>query len=175
MESIFRDEILQALWLALSRFEENAEFVGLIPQVGTNMVYSRPRVESLGEVVGLSGRVIQSLGRPKVCGEVVYGGSTHLGSAVLEAQRLDPRLRAAVNIRGLECIAEALREMGLEVVALPPVQSEGCPVTDHLREAGDVRDAYYHPGAFAVEPTTTIFAESPSRLLDILEGLSERV
>ena len=54
MESTFRDEILHALWLALSRFEENAEFVDLIPQVGTNMVYSRPRVESLGEVAGLS-------------------------------------------------------------------------------------------------------------------------
>jgi predicted fused transcriptional regulator/phosphomethylpyrimidine kinase len=175
MESLRRDEILQALRLAFSWFEEHAEFVDLIPQVGTNMVYARPGAGGLSEVAGLSGRVIQSMGRPRVCGEVVYGGSTHLGSAVLEAQRLDPRLRAAVNIRGRERIAEVLREMGLEVVTLPPVRSDGCPVTDHLREAGEARDAYYHPGAFAVEPTTTILAESPGRLLDILEGLSGRV
>lgn len=175
MESLRRDEILQALRLAFSRFEEHAEFADLIPQVGTNMVYARPGARSLDEVAGLSGRVIQSMGRPKVCGEIVYGGSTHLGSAVLEAHRLDPKLRSAVNIRGRERIAEALREMGLVVVILPQVRSEGCPVTDHLREAGEARDAYYHPGAFAVEPTTTILAESPGKLLDILEGLSGRV
>ncbi len=175
MESVYEDDILQALKFTLMRLEEHAEFADLIPQVGTNMVYARPGAESLGEVAGLSGRVIRSLDHPRVCGEVVYGGSTHLGSAVLKALVLDPRLRAAVNIRGQDRIAEALREMGLEVVALPPVRSEGCPVTDHLREAGEVRDAYYHPGAFAVEPTTTIFAETPGRLLDILEGLSRRV
>ncbi len=175
MESARQDEILQALRLALSRFEEHAKFADLIPQVGTNMVYARSGARSLDEVAGLSGRVIQSMGHPRVCGEVVYGGSTYLGSAVLEAQRLDPRLRAAVNIMGRERIAEALREMGLEVVTLPPVGSEGCPVADHLREAGEVHDAYYHPGAFAVEPTTTILAESPGRLVDILEGLSRCV
>jgi predicted fused transcriptional regulator/phosphomethylpyrimidine kinase len=170
-----RDEVLEALRLALSRFEEHREFTGLIPEVGTNIVYAREGAESIGDVAGLSGRVIRSMGAPRVCGEVVYGGSTHLGSAILEAHKIDPTLRAAVNVKGQKRIAEALGEMSLDVATLPPVGGEGCPVTDHLRKTGVMHDAFYHPGAFGIEPTTTILAGNPGRLIGILEELSRRV
>ena len=53
------------------------------------MVYSKPYANSFGDVAGLSGRVVVSLGRPKVCGETIYGGSKHLASVILEAVKLD--------------------------------------------------------------------------------------
>lgn len=170
-----RDEVLDALRLALSRFEEHQEFASLIPEVGTNIVYAREGAESIGDVAGLSGRVIRSMDAPRVCGEVVYGGSTHLGSVILEAHKIDPALRAAVNVKGQERIAEALEEMSLDVATLPPVGGEGCPVTDHIRKTGMTHDAFYHPGAFGIEPTTTILADNPGRLIRILEELSRRV
>ena len=45
---------------------------------------------------------------------------------------------------------------------------EGCPVTQYIRSTGKLADAYVHPGDFGVEPTTTIIARHPQRLLEIM-------
>lgn len=171
-----RDEVLDPLREALKALEEREEVSGLIPQVGVNMVYARPCAASVGDVAGLSGRVVVSMGRPKVCGEVVYGGSMHLASVVLAALRLNPAVRAAVNIRGGWDIVEALRTMGLRVLVLPPeATGDACPVTTYIREAVELWDAYAHPGAFGIEPTTTLIGETPGHLLETLIELASRV
>lgn len=170
-----RGEVLEALRVALSEFESHKEFASLIPQVGTNMVYAASDAKGNQDVAGLSGRIILSLGAPRVCGEVIYGGSHHLASVALEASRLDSRLRAAVNIKGRHHIAEALKGMDLKVITLPPISSEGCPAADYLREKGENYDAYYHPGAHGIEPTISILAENPGKLLKILVGLVHSV
>jgi len=171
-----RDEIIDALRRAFAALEDYEEISSLVPQVGTNMVYARLHAASVEEVAGLSGRVIVSLGRPRVCGEVAYGGSRHMASVVLEAMRLNPAARAAANIRGGDDIIEALRDMGLSVSMLPPTASgDGCPVVSHIRKTAELHDAYAHPGAFGIEPTTTLVGETPDHLLRTLVELARRV
>jgi predicted fused transcriptional regulator/phosphomethylpyrimidine kinase len=167
--------ILEALSRSLTRLEAYTEMVDLIPQVGINMVYSKPSAKGVRDVAGLSGRVIESMGAPKVCGEVVFGGSQHLALVVVELVKLEPRLRAAVNIKGRRHVAEALERMGLDVVVLPPARSEGCAVADYINEKRKIHDAYYHPGAFGIEPTTTIVAQNPDTLVETLIELSRLV
>lgn len=124
------------------------------------------------DVVGLNGRVIASKGRPKACGDIEYGGSRFLASVIVEAQRRDPKLRAAVVLRGGDDIAEALSKMGKVVVSLPPEAiGEGCPVARFIFSGGNLADAYSHPGAFGVEPTTTILEETPDKLIETLREL----
>ena len=144
----------------------------IIPEVGLNLVYSKPDPMGPLDVAGLNGRVIVSKGRPKACGEVEYGGSRFLASVIVEAQRRDPRLRAAVVIRGGDDVADALKEIGKTVVGLPPEAiGEGCPVARFIFSGGNMADAYSHPGAFGVEPTTTILDENPEGLIATLRGL----
>lgn len=167
--------VLEALSRSLTRLEAHTEIADLIPQVGINMVYSEPSAKGIRDVAGLSGRVIKSMGEPKVCGEVVFGGSQHLALVVVELVKLEPRLRAAVNIKGRRRVAEALGGMGLDVVVLPPARSEGCAVADYIVEKRKIHDAYYHPGAFGIEPTTTIVAQNPDALVEKLIELSRLV
>ena len=148
----------------------------LIPQVGLNLVYSK--LDPMGplDVVGLNGRVIVSKGKPKACGEVEYGGSRFLASVIIEAQHRDPRLRAAVALRGGDDIADALRDLGLSVVNLPPESlGEECPVARFLFSGGNMADAYSHPGAFGIEPTTTILSTTPESLIETLRELLNHV
>ncbi len=170
------DEIEDAVRRALGELEELRECDGLIPEVGLNMVYARPDARGLGDVAGLNGRVVVSRGRPRACGEVEYGGSKFLASVILEAQRRSPRLRAAVVLRGGEDISVALRGMGRGVVELPPESiGEGCPVARFLFSGGKMADAYSHPGAFGIEPTTTILAETPDDLVATIRELLRNV
>ena len=167
------DEITSTLRECLRRLEE-PEVAALIPEVGTNLVYARPGASSIEEVAGLSGRIVVSLGRPKVCGEVVYGGSRHLSQVILRAMRINPRIRAAINLRGGEEVAEALEEMGLRVRRLPP--SEGaCPIADYIESTEELHDAYLHPGALGIEASTVILGEDPRWIVDVVLRLARRL
>lgn len=171
-----RDPTLTSLREAFTRLEANDAIAGLIPEVGLNMVYAKADAVSAEMVAALSGRMVRALGKPLICGEVVYGGSRFLASVVLEAMKLDYGRRAAVSVRGGQDVYDALEGMGLSVTLLPSeVGGEGCPVSVFLQRGGGLFDAYAHPGAFGIEPTTTIAAETPSELTDILEGLVGRV
>ena len=170
------DEVIDSLREALNSLEQDKQAYKIIPQVGTNMVYAKPWASSIEEVAGLSGRVVVSLGRPKVCGEIVYGGSIHMASVALSAMKLDPAARAAVNIRGGEEIEKVLLKMGLEVIEMPDTTTEdACPVATYIKHDGRLHEAYVHPGAFGIEPTTTIIGKTPGELLKVLLELAGRV
>jgi predicted fused transcriptional regulator/phosphomethylpyrimidine kinase/hydrogenase maturation factor len=170
------DELEDSVNHALEEIELLKGAEKLIPQVGLNLVYSKPDPMGPLDVVGLNGRVIVSKGKPKACGEVEYGGSRFLASVIVEAQRRDPRLRAAVDLRGGEDIDQALRGMGLSVVDLPPESiGEGCPVARFLFSGGNMANAYSHPGAFGIESTTTILSTTPESLIETLRELLKYV
>jgi predicted fused transcriptional regulator/phosphomethylpyrimidine kinase/hydrogenase maturation factor len=170
------DELEEAVSLALGEIEGLGDAERLIPEVGLNLVYTKPDPMGPLDVVGLNGRVVVSKGRPKACGEVEYGGSRFLASVIVEAQRRNPRLRAAVVLRGGDDVAEALRAMGKTVMGLPPETiGEGCPVARFIFAGGNMANAYSHPGAFGVEPTTTILDETPEKLVATLRELLRHV
>ena len=144
-----------------------------IPQVGSNLVYAKVHSSTVEDAAALTGRIIATIRGPIACGEVAYGASSHLASAVIEAQRLDGEIRAGLNIR-TDDVARRLKEVGLTVVTIPSrIEGEGCPVTHYIRRTGELADAYVHPGDFGVEPTTTIIARHPDRLVEIMAEIVE--
>jgi len=170
------DPIISCLRRVLEELENTPEISKLIPQVGTNMVYAREGASSLSEVAGLSGRVVVSLGRPKVCGEVIYGGSKYLASLILEIMKFDSSRRACVNIRASDKIMKALEELGLSVRKTPPIKVKDiCPIVMVVKSDRKVYDVYYYPGAHGIEPSIVISARTPIDLLTILKEVSKRV
>ena len=167
-----KDSLIIELSQAIERLMDLDNLVDLVPEVGMNLVYSKPFPSSSQDVAGLSGRIIKAMDKAISCGDVVYGGSRYLSSVVLEATRLDPSKRAAVNIRGGDDIKEMLEAIGLRVYTLPSkVEGDGCPVTSHLKDSVTLFDAYLHPGDYGIEPTTTILGGSPGYLVDVIERL----
>ncbi len=144
----------------------------IIPQVGTNLVYSKREAEKIEEIAGLTGRIVKAMGKPLSCGEVKYGASTHLASVVLEAQKIEPSIRSAVNIKHTDSIFKKLEKIGLNLKVLPSeISGNGCPVTVYIRKFQELFDAYIYPGGFGIEPTTTIIGKHPQELVRILSGL----
>lgn len=140
-----------------------------IPQVGSNLVYAKADSSTVEDAVALTGRIIATIRGPITCGEVAYGASSHLASVVIEAQKIDGEIRASLNIRADDDVARRLKEAGLTVATIPSrSEGEGCPVTHYIRRTGELADAYVHPGDFGVEPTTTIIATHPDRLVEIM-------
>ncbi len=167
-----KDALLSSLQSALEGLTEIPGVEGLLPQVGTNLVYMKMGAESAMDVAGLSGRVVAASGGALLCGDAAYGGSKYLASVVLEAAKKDGGVRSAVNIRAGEDVTGGLKRLGLRVVIIPgKLEEEGCPVTHYIRRHGKLFDAYVHPGDFGVEPTTTILGESPERIVEILKEL----
>jgi len=159
---------------ALQRLIEVDGMGDYIPQVGSNMVYAKANSTTITDAVALTGRVIATMRGPIACGEVAYGASSHLTSVVIEAQRLDGEIRAGLNIKADDGVTFKLRKAGLNVVTIPSVvEGEGCPVTHYTRGTGKLADAYVHPGDFGIEPTTTILARHPDRLVEIIVEIVE--
>ncbi|MCW4048986.1 MAG: AIR synthase-related protein, partial [Candidatus Bathyarchaeota archaeon] len=166
------DEIMTRVNQAIDDLTKLEGFLDYIPEVGTNIVYSKPKPESPADVAGLSGRITRGTRKPLICGEVEYGASRYLASLLMEANKLNPTIRAAVNIRGGNDIPGKLSNLGLEAVVLPSKTKENvCPVTTYIRETGSLVNAYVHPGDFGIEATTTIIAETPEKLVSILDEL----
>lgn len=170
------DRTKQKLAEALMGMERHAHISRLIPEVGTSMVYSKHRPQSLSDLAGLNGRVVVSRGMPKVCGEVTYGGSKHVGAVLVEAAKLNPEIRAAVNVKGQEEVVNVLESIGIRVCRVPSVRTEAaCPVAAFIKDSKKLSDAYYHPGSHGIEPSIVILSRTPQELLDILVKASEQI
>jgi len=171
-----RSQVLLELRDAIKKLIKLDRFCRLIPQVGTNLVYAIEEASDFSDVAAISGRIISCIGKPVLCGYVVYGGSNFLASVVLEAMKISPELRSAVNLRGNESIAQTLRDMGMDFVVISSTDvKDVCPVTIEIEESGEVHRAYYHPGAFGVEASTTILGEIPMEIVEIVTELLEPV
>ena len=168
-----KDSLLDELNEAVKQTLEIRGIVDFVPEVGMNIVYAQKDAESPDQVAALSGRIIKAMGEPMSCGDVRYGGSRYLASVVLTALKHNKDRRAAVNIRGGDDIKPKLEKLGLNVLVLPSkVEGVGCPVAIHLDNSESMVDAYLHPGDMGVEATTTILAESPGKLVELLEKLT---
>ena len=167
------DQMPAVLDAAVRRLTRIDGIGNYIPQVGSNLVYAKADSSTVEDAAALTGRIIATIRGPVACGEVAYGASSHLASVVIEAQRLDGEIRAGLNIKA-DDVARRLKEIGLTVVTIPSrIEGEGCPVTHYIRRTGELADAYVHPGDFGVEPTTTIIARHPDRLVEIMAEIVE--
>jgi len=99
-----------------------------------------------------------------------------VASVILEAMKVSPELRSAINLRGDDVIAQALIDMGMDFAVLSSKNVQDvCPVTIEIEESGEVHRAYYHPGAFGVEASITILGGYPMEIVTIVTELLKHV
>ncbi len=156
------------------------ELRDLVPEVGMNIVEAPPHPLARGveDCVGVEGRISKCRGAVKACGCVWLGASSHVARAVLEAQRLDPSVRACINIRPFPGIDRAARELGLTAVFIdrreepPEVRArEGASIPWIVRRAyeacGRVPDIVYDSGDVGKEPMARVFGR------DVIDALTK--
>jgi hydroxymethylpyrimidine kinase / phosphomethylpyrimidine kinase / thiamine-phosphate diphosphorylase len=154
----------------------------LVPEVRMNVALAPPFAETVDDVAAFDGRISTGIGgRVIVAGCPRFGASSHMARVVLTAARLNPRVRAAANIRNDAKVLGAVRSAGLRL-AFPDRKDE--PEVAMEKEGGSLEwgthlalsagdpfavDAVADSGGMGKEPTIRILAESAGDLADKLE------
>ena len=170
------DEIEKELSDAISKFTNLKNISKYIPEVQTNFVFSRKNPESLNDILGVSGRIVKVENSVIVTGSLKYGGSKHVGSAVLQMAKKFPAIRSGINIKyDKEFIKKAFSKK-LSVShyerSLEPDKtriSEGTTISwgikNAIKNSSKPADLIFHKGDVGKEPMIIIFGTSPNGVL----------
>jgi len=168
-EKILRD--------AIHDFQNLKNIYSVIPECQTNFVYSKEKIKTTQDILGVSGRIVKSGKDVIVAGSLEYGGSKHVASALLEIHKKFPQIRAAINVKydpHLICIS---LKKGLVVksynrakepsnVKRKENKSISWGIKQAIKNSSIPPDMVFHKGDFAKEPMTIIFGINPSQVVE---------
>lgn len=173
------DNIEKELSDAIFKFTNLKNMFKYIPEVQTNFVFSKPKPRSLNDILGVSGRIVKADENLIVAGSLKYGGSKHVGSAVLEMTKKFPSIRSAMNIKyDKELIKKAISKnysvLHYERIKEPVTTKtkEGYTISwgikNAIKDATRPPDLIFHKGDVGKEPMILIFGTNPKQVLDKL-------
>ncbi len=90
-------DMIGRMMMALEEIEACREFVVLIPEVRTNMVFAQPHAKTPGEVLAVDGRITIINGMPRAAGRIRFGVSSHMARLIIELKKTDPSVRAGID------------------------------------------------------------------------------
>jgi len=170
------DEIETQLSHAISKFCLISNIYKYIPECQTNFVYSVSNPLSLDDIMGLEGRIVKTGKRGTVAGDLKYGGSKHVASAVLEMARKFPSIRSGLNLRYDGVTIKRAISKGLKISLYDrdtePTKNkdkEGNTISWGIKKAISSRstppDIIFHKGDFGKEAMILIFGKTPEDVL----------
>jgi len=164
--------------------ENSSRVLKHTPEVGINIVEAvdSKYAASVSDVAGVRGRIVRAGDKLVAVGPVEFGASSHLARLVLEAMKVDPLIRAAVNVKYSEELVVKAKSRGYLVVfvdrraepeEIRSVEGASLPwiLREAVKQAGRVPDIIYDIGDVGKEPMIRILGRSAieviSKLLDI--------
>jgi hydroxymethylpyrimidine/phosphomethylpyrimidine kinase len=90
-------DMIGRMMIALEEIEACREFVSLIPEVRTNMVFAQPHAKNSDEVMAVDGRITIINGMPRAAGRIRFGASSHMARLIIELMKTDPSGRAGID------------------------------------------------------------------------------
>lgn len=170
------DKIESVLADAISAFSNIKNIYTFIPECQTNFVFSKSNPQSLNDIMGVSGRIVKAGKTVVVVGDLKYGGSRHVGSAVLQVTKKFPKIRSALNIRYDQSIVRKAITKKLFVLSydrvVEPLKTktkEGNTISwgiqSAIKNAKKSPDVIFHRGDVGKEPMILIFGTNPKDTL----------
>ena len=170
------DELEKELSDAISKFVNLKNISKYIPEVQTNFVFARKKPKSLNDILGVSGRIVKVEKNAVVAGSLKYGGSKHVGSAVLEMAKKFPAIRSGINIKyDKEFIKKAISKK----LSVSYYERKAEPAKTKIKEGNTISwgirnaiksskpvDLIFHKGDLGKEPMIMIFGTTPNAVLD---------
>jgi len=150
----------------------------IAPEVGINVAYSvpKPLVRGRGSVLGIPGRLrLTSKGLCYCC--PWWGAADHTARLLLEAQKYNPHLRAAMNVRYSEENVKKLIDAGYEVYELkretepPGWESMRWAVRKAYEDLGEVPDVIYDRGFYGKEAMIRLLGKDLEALKKMISVL----
>ena len=159
---------------SIKNFKQIKNVYKTIPECQTNFVYSKINPKTIKDVLGVSGRLVKSGKEVVTAGEIMYGGSHHVATAVIQVNRKFPNIRSSLNIKFNPKIISKARSCGLTVLKYDrskeprkSKQQEGSSIKWGINHALKSKspDLIYHKGDMGKEPMILIFGEKPNYII----------
>ena len=167
-------EIQKELSQSISDFQNMKNISKFIPECQTNFVFSKIKPKGIKNVLGVSGRLVKSGDKVIQAGELVFGGSQHVATAVIEVSKKFPKIRSAINIKYDQKIISNAKKHKMIVLSYDrKKESKNSKLKENSSIIWGVSsclkskmpDIIYHKGDLGKEPMIIIFGENPSQVL----------
>jgi len=169
------DKINSELSDTINKFIEIKNIYKNIPECQTNFVYSKQKPKSTKDVLGISGRIVKTGRHVVVAGNLTYGGSKHVATALLTINKKFPQIRSAVNLKYQNLTLLKIKKSKLIVSSYDRSQEpknvkfKGSTIEwgikSAIKNSKKASDVIYHKGGFGKEPMIIVFGETPSNVL----------
>ncbi|AFS82354.1 phosphomethylpyrimidine kinase [Candidatus Nitrosopumilus sediminis] len=176
------DKIHSELSHAINEFIEIKNIYKNIPECQTNFVYSKQRPKSTKDILGISGRIVKAGKEVIVAGNLSYGGSKHVATALLTVNKKFPQIYSAINIKFQNTTITKIKKSKLKISNYDRnqepsnVKNNGSTIEWGIKNAiknlKEPPDVIFHKGDFGKEPMIILFGETPKSILKKLLKIS---
>lgn len=171
-----QDKITNDLTDAINKFIEIKNIYKNIPECQTNFVYSKQKPKSTKDILGISGRIVKAGKRVVVAGDLEYGGSKHVATAVLVMNKKSTDVCSAINIKYQESTISKIKKSKM-ILSYYDRKGESqfnkikkssikWGIKKAIKNSKNIPDVIFHKGDFGKEPMIIIFGENPKKVLD---------
>ncbi|MEM0231702.1 MAG: thiamine-phosphate synthase family protein [Candidatus Methanomethylicaceae archaeon] len=168
-----RRKVINELKSALELIETTQEFSIILPEVFSNIVMAIDGAKTISDIAGIPGRIVRFRGKAKALLEPEFGVSGHLGKVLLKVMKINPELRAAINICYNKYVKSAIERLGLKTYVLkrdPTSRGDEKTLLDFIDDLAKKNvgwvDAIIDEGGFGIEPNTYLFGTSAIEVAD---------
>ena len=167
-------EIQKQLSLSIIDFQNIKNVSKFIPECQTNFVFSKNKPKNIKNVLGISGRLVKSGNDVIQAGDLVFGGSQHVATALIEVSKKFPEIRSAINIKYEPKLITKAKKRKMSVLnynrkkesknsKLKENSSISWGVSSCLKS--EMPDIIYHKGDLGKEPMIIVFGNTPTEVV----------
>jgi len=166
-----KDTINSELSQSINEFVKIKNIYKNIPECQTNFVYSKPKPKSTKDILGLSGRIVKTGDEVIVAGNLTYGGSKHVATALLVVNKKFPEIHSAINLKYQNSTISKIKKSKFTISSydrtLEPndVKNQGSTVAwgikNAIKKLKTPPDVIFHKGGLGKEPMIIVFGETP--------------
>jgi len=167
-------EIQKQLSLSIIDFQNIKDVSKIIPECQTNFVFSKNKPKNIKNVLGISGRLVKSGNSVIQAGDLVFGGSQHVATALIEVSKKFPDIRSAINIKYEPKLITKAKKRKMSVLTydrkkesknskLKENSSISWGVSSCLKS--EMPDIIYHKGDLGKEPMIIVFGNTPTEVV----------
>ena len=181
-----QDELISELKQAIIQFTAIKNAYKIIPECQTNFVYAKINPKSIRDIAGVTGRIVRTKRELEIAGEIEYGGSKHVASALLSVKKKFPTIRSAINLKYEVQTIEKFKKNNLSILRYDRTKEpmiikskEGLSVkwgvSTAIHKVNEIPDIIYHEGDFGKEPMIIVFGERPMDVLQKIKMVLRRL
>ena len=170
-----QDVIKNKLQNSIIEFTKIKNIFQNIPECQTNFVYSKQKPKSIKEILGISGRIVKSGDKVIVAGNLKYGGSKHVATALLAVNKIYSKIQSAINLKYKNETISKIKKLKLTTYDYDRnqepqnVKNKGSTIEwgikNAIKNSKKPPDIIYHKGDFGKEPMIIVFAETPDSVI----------